>query len=318
MKNAKVILFITSFIPVIIFKVVSRGGAGTLDQTKLATLLGFILAAVQFGLSRRFLKHNTYLERAFLGFLAFGTAWIYLAPPEEAGLFAGYSTFLLYATMFLVTLLPQLFGYEPFTFSIAKQWYPETVWNVPQFLTINLRITYFWSGVFLAAAISCFFGHGRWPYTILLPFVFILGVGLPFSRLYPGNYLKRRFSGQIIDPSLLPDSTRKLVLEMPKSFDAAAGAGIKGDIQFDLSGEGGGKVVLSIDEGMCTAWEGESGSAILTIRAPAGIWLKMARGEINRPQAFMEGLYTVEGDMALLTRMGDLFKPPKAGGKELR
>jgi SCP-2 sterol transfer family len=46
--------------------------------------------------------------------------------------------------------------------------------------------------------------------------------------------------------------------------------------------------------------------------------VKMARGEINRPQAFMEGLYTVEGDMALLTRMGDLFKPPKAGGKELR
>lgn len=241
MKNAKGLLFITSFIPVIVFKVISRGGAGTLDQAKFATLLGLILAAVQFGLSRRFFKQNTYLERAFLGFLAFGTAWIYLAPPEEARLFADYSTFLLYSTMFLVTLLPQLFGYEPFTFSIAKQWYPETVWNVPQFLTINLHITYFWSGVFLAAAISCFFGHGRWPFTIVLPFVFILGVGLPFSRLYPGRYLKRRFSGEIIDLSLLPDSARRLVLEMPKSFNAAAGAGIKGDIQFDLSGGGGRK-----------------------------------------------------------------------------
>lgn len=312
-KRINILLFITSFIPVMVFKVVSRGGAGTLEQAKLAVLLGFILAVGQFAFSRRFLKHTTYLERAFLGFLAFGIAWIFLAPPNEARLFAGYSTFLLYAILFFVTLLPQLFGYEPFTFTIAKQWYPETVWNVPQFLTINLHITYFWSGVFLAAAVSCFFGHGRWPFTIVLPFAFILGVGLPFSRLYPGYYLQHRFEGDRLDPSLLPDSARQLVLNMPKSFDAAAGAGIKGDIQFDLSGEGGGKMVLSINEGKCTAREGESGSPILTITAPAVIWLNMARGEINRAQALMEGLYTVEGDMVLLTRMGELFKPPKAG-----
>jgi putative sterol carrier protein len=312
-KNGKVFLFITSFIPVIVFKIVSRGGSGPLDQVKIAVLLGFVLAAVQFTLSRRFLKQSTYLERAFLGFLGFGIAWIFLAPPEAARLFALYSTFLLYLTLFLVTLIPQLAGYEPFTYAIAKQWYPEAVWKAPQFLAINLHITYFWSVVFLTAAASCFFGHGKWPFTIALPLLFVIGIGLPFSRLYPKFYLKKRFSGEPLDPSLFPASARELVLNMPKSFDPGADAGIKGEIQFDLIGEGGGKMVLSIADGRCTAREGESLTPILTIRAPAEVWLKMARGEINRAHALMEGFYSVEGDMVLLTKMGELFKPPKAG-----
>jgi hypothetical protein len=32
--------------------------------------------------SRSLLKNTTYLERAFLGFLALGTAWVYFAPAE--------------------------------------------------------------------------------------------------------------------------------------------------------------------------------------------------------------------------------------------
>jgi multimeric flavodoxin WrbA/putative sterol carrier protein len=306
-KRINAVLFVTSFIPVVVFKIVSRGGAGTVDQVKLAVLLGLILAAVQFGLSLRFLKHTTYLERAFLGFLGFGIAWAFLAPPDAARLFALYSTFLLYVTLFFVTLLPQLLEYEPFTYTIARQWYHETVWNTPQFLTINLHITYFWSAVFLACSVSSFLGHGRWIYTVALPLVCVLGVGLPFSRLYPAYYLKRRFSEPAVDPSFVPDSARQLVLDMPKGFDATAGVGIEGDIQFDLSGDGGGKLVLSIAEGKCTAREGESLSPVLAIKAPADVWLKMAKGEINRAQALIDGVYTVEGDVALLTRMGDLF-----------
>jgi putative sterol carrier protein len=310
-KRIKFVLFITSFIPVTVFKIVSRGGAGTLHESKRAVLLGFILAAVQIGFSRRFFKHTTYLERAFLGFLAVGMAWIFLAPQEQALLFARYSTFLLYATLFLVTLLPQLFGYDPFTFTIAKQWYPESVTRAPQFLPINLRITYFWNFIFLSAAVSCFFGQGRWPFTILLPFALILGVGLPFSRRYPMYYHKKHYAGDPVDPALLPDSARQLVLEMPKVFNPEAATGIQGDIQFDLSGEGGGRIVLSIEEGRCSAYEGESPAPILLIKAPAEVWLKMARGEINRAQALMKRMFTAEGDIVLLTRLGEIFRRTK-------
>jgi len=66
MLSAKTILFITSFIPVIAFKVLARIGEATLAQAKIATVIGFILAGIQFALSRQFLKCTTYLERTFL------------------------------------------------------------------------------------------------------------------------------------------------------------------------------------------------------------------------------------------------------------
>jgi putative sterol carrier protein len=310
-KRITVVLFVTSFIPVTVFKTLSRGGAGTLPQARWAVLLGFFLALVQFGLSRRFLKHTSYLERTFLIFLALGIGWIFLAPPDRALWFVHYSTFLLYALMFLMTFLPQLFGYEPFTYNIAKQWYPEAVWKTPLFLVINRRVTYFWSGIFMAAAVSCLYGHGRWPFTIVVPFGFILGLGLPFSRLYPKYCIKKEYPVQGTDSALLPDTARQLVLDMPKVFNPEAGAGIEGEIQFDLSGEGGGQVVLALAGGRCSAYEGESTGPILRIKAPAEIWLKMARGEINRAQALMEGKYSVEGDVVLLTRLGEIFKRRK-------
>jgi hypothetical protein len=262
------LLFVTSFLPVIIFKVIARGGAGTLTQVKAGVFAGLILALAQFGLSRRFLKYNTYLEKAFLGFLAVGMAWIYLAPPDNAILFALYSTGLLYFTLFLTTLLPQLAGYDPFTYAIAKQWYPAAVWNTPDFRTINYRITYLYSFLFLCAFLSSFLGRGLMLFTIVLPLVLLIGLGLPFSLLYPKYYLKRKFGGHRIDPSLLPRTARELVLRMPLGFDASAASGINGDIQFDLSGEGGGKLFLSLKEGACNAHEGASATPLLTIRSP--------------------------------------------------
>jgi putative sterol carrier protein len=46
------------------------------------------------------------------------------------------------------------------------------------------------------------------------------------------------------------------------------------------------------------------------IRSPGEVWLKVARGEINRAKALMDGLYHVEGDMSLLLKMGELFRAP--------
>jgi len=97
---------------------------------------------------------------------------------------------------------------------------------------------------------------------------------------------------------------------MPLGFNPAEAQGLEAEIQFDLSGEGGGKMVLSISEDQCRFREGEVPSPALTIRSPGDIWMKMARGEIDRPKALMEGLYRVEGDMNLLMMMDKLFLPP--------
>ena len=306
----KTVLFITSFIPVIVFKVVARVGDATLAQAKAATVIGLMLAGIQFILSKRFIKHTTYLEKTFLGFLGFGTVWVYLTPVHVSSLFVDHSTALLYFALFLTTFIPQLFGYDPFTYAIAKQMTPETVWNTPHFRRINLHLTYFWSMIFFVNFLSSWLGHGKPLFSILIPLIIILGIGLPVVRVYPKYYLKRQFTSQPIDPSLIPGTAKELILRMPMGFHAEAAGDLKAEIQFDLSGEGGVKGVLSVSEGKCSFREGDSSSPTLTIHSPADVWLKIARQEINRAQALMDGLYRVEGDMNLLLKMGDLFRPP--------
>jgi multimeric flavodoxin WrbA/putative sterol carrier protein len=306
----KTILFITSFIPVIVFKVIARVGDATLAQAKFATLVGLILAVVQFILSKKLINHTTYLEKAFLGFLGAGAAWVYLAPSHVSSIFVQNSTALLYFVLFLTTLIPQLFGYDPFTYAIAKQMTPETVWNTPHFRRINLHLTYFWSVIFFVNFLSTWLGHGKPLFSILIPFIIILGVGLPVVRIYPKYYLKRQFTSQPIDPSLIPSTAKELIFRMPMGFRPEAAGGLKAEIQFDLSGEGGVKGVLSISDGKCSFREGDSSSPTLTIRSPADVWMKIARQEINRAQALMDGLYEVEGDMNFLMKMGNLFRLP--------
>ena len=308
--KAKIILLITSFIPVIVFKVIARVGDATPAQAKLAAIVGLILAAVQFTLSKKLIKHTTYLEKAFLGFLGIGTVWVFLAPSHVSSIFVKGSTALLYFLLFLTTLIPQLFGYDPFTYAIAKQMVPEQVWNTPQFRIINLHLTYFWSFIFFVGFLLCWLGHGKPLYSIILPLILVLGIGLPVVKIYPKYYLRKKFVAKSIDPALFPSTAKELIMQMPMGFDPTAGPGIKAEIQFDLSGEGGVKGVLSISEGKCLFLEGESSSPTLTIHSPADLWLKIARREINPAQALMDGLYDVKGDMNLLIRMGELFHPP--------
>ncbi len=256
----KTILFITSFVPVLAFKVVARVGDATLAQAKVATVIGLILAGTQFILSKKVIKHTSYLERTFLGFLGFGTVWIYSTPGPISSLFVDHSTTLLYFALFLTTFVPQLFGYDPFTYAIAKQMTPERVWNTPHFRTINLHLTYFWSILFFVNFLSSGLGHGKPLFSILIPLIIILGVGLPVVKIYPKYYLKRQFSSQPIDPSLLPDTAKELISRMPMGFRPEAAGDLKAEIQFDLFGEGGVKGVLSISQGKCSFREGDAPS----------------------------------------------------------
>jgi multimeric flavodoxin WrbA/putative sterol carrier protein len=310
--KAHTLIMITSFIPVVVFKVIARVGDVTIGQARVAAGLGLILALAQFVAAKKYIKRTTYLEWAFLGFLAVGLLWLLAAPPGMAMLFVAHSTTLLYLVLFLVTLLPQALGYDPFTYAIAKRWYPETVWNTPQFRTINLHITYAWSAVFCAAACSSFLGDGRPVFSIILPLIFVLGFGLPFSMKYPDYYLKREFATEPADPSLFPGTARELISQMPLAFDPDAMPGFKATIQFDLSGEGGGSMFLAIGDRRCSFQEGEAASPVLTIRSSGDTWLKIARGEIDRPKALMDGLYKVEGDMGLLMKLGELFHRPSS------
>jgi len=305
-----IIFLVTSFIPVIVFKVIARVGEANLAQARLATVVGLTLAAIHFILAKRYVKHVSYLEWAFLGYLAFGTAWVYLAPTDISSFFVDNSIAILYFILFLTALIPQLFGYDPFTYAVAKRIMPERTWKTPLFRVINRHLTYFWSGILFFCFLSSWLGHGKPLFSIVIPLAIILSIGIPVSRFYPVYYLKRLYMSQPIDQSLFPATAKELIVQMPLGFDRTVAEDLEADIQFDLSGEGGGKITLSISKGQCTVCEGEAASPTLTIYSPADVWLKVASRQINPGTAFINGLYRAEGDMELLVKIGELFHHP--------
>jgi len=232
---------------------------------------------------------------------------VYLLPEKPAHFFVDHSVALLYFTLFAMSLIPQLLGYDPFTYAVAKQWYPESVWGTPDFRLINYRITYVWSGIFLVCFLSSLLGKGKPLYSILIPFALCIGIGVVFSKKYPDIYLKRKYQVSPEAAAAVPDSVDKLIEGMPGAFDPQAAGDLKADIQFDISGEKGGKWILSIAGGRCEVRRGEVLSPTVTIESPGDVWVKISRGEIDRPKALMEGLYRIKGDMKILTRMPQLF-----------
>jgi len=51
----------------------------------------------------------------------------------------------------------------------------------------------------------------------------------------------------------------------------------------------------------------------LTIRPQAEVWLKIARGEMSGPTAFMTGKFKVSGSLDLLMKLARFFSPPAKG-----
>lgn len=64
---------------------------------------------------------------------------------------------------------------------------------------------------------------------------------------------------------------------------------------------------LTIADGACTYAEGPAERPGLVVRTPAGVWLAIARGELDGQTAFMRGQYTAEGDLTLLFKLKGLF-----------
>jgi len=194
---------------------------------------------------------------------------------------------------------------------VAKQWYPQSVWGMPDFRLLNFRITYVWSGIFFVSFLSSYLGQGKPLFSIVIPFALCLGIGVVFSRKYPDYYLKRKYRISPEAAAAVPHTARELIERMPAVFDPAAAGNLQAEIQFDISGEGGGKWVVTIANGLCEVRQGEAVAPVLTIESPEDVWVKIAKGEIDRPKALIQGLYRVKGDMGILARLPQLFRARK-------
>jgi putative sterol carrier protein/putative NADPH-quinone reductase len=105
-----------------------------------------------------------------------------------------------------------------------------------------------------------------------------------------------------VDPEL-----DTIMMGMPTAFNPEAAGDLDATIQYALTGEGGGMYHLRIKDGKCTAHRGPAVNADLTINSPAKVWLAISRGELNGPQAYMDGRYQWSGDMRIMIIMDRLF-----------
>jgi putative sterol carrier protein len=95
--------------------------------------------------------------------------------------------------------------------------------------------------------------------------------------------------------------------QMPKQFDASKAKNANFSIQFDLSGDNGGKWFAKIADGKCDTGQGDIDGPTATIRMDATDYVKMTSGELNPMAAFMSGKVKVEGDLSAVMQLQSLF-----------
>jgi putative sterol carrier protein len=107
---------------------------------------------------------------------------------------------------------------------------------------------------------------------------------------------------------LTPD---QVIEQMPNFLVPEKAGTTKAMIQFDLSGDQGGKWWIKIHDGKAESGKGEAPEpATLTLMADAGDYVKVATGKMDGTSAFMSGKLKIKGDMGLAIKMPSLFKRP--------
>jgi len=124
------------------------------------------------------------------------------------------------------------------------------------------------------------------------------------------------------NPAAVPVSDRVLKISeggmasllagMAANYNPAILPGFSGVIQFRFETE---SYHLIIREERCRAYPGEHPSPTMTIIASRQVWLDISAGKLNGSKAYLEGKYTVEGDLNLLTKLNRLFAAEGAEGE---
>jgi putative sterol carrier protein len=104
-----------------------------------------------------------------------------------------------------------------------------------------------------------------------------------------------------------PSSCKQVFEQMPSRFKKDAAQGLNAVFQFDLSGDGGGKWQIAINNDKCDIQEGSHSSPNVTISMAAHDYLDMVAGKLNPQMAFMSGKLRISGDMGLALRFQGLF-----------
>ena len=102
-------------------------------------------------------------------------------------------------------------------------------------------------------------------------------------------------------------SIAEVFARMSNVFQPDKAAGVSAVYQFDLTGDGGGKYWLKVDNGQVEAAEGQHDAPDITVVASAADYMNIVNGEMAAMSAFMTGKLKVKGDMGLALKLQAMF-----------
>jgi len=102
----------------------------------------------------------------------------------------------------------------------------------------------------------------------------------------------------------------QIVEAMPEYLIPEKAGATKATIQFDLSGDAGGKWWVKIHDGKAETGKGEAEAPNLTLSADSDNWVKIFTGQMDPTAAFMQGKLKIKGDMGLAIKFQSMFKRP--------
>ena len=106
-------------------------------------------------------------------------------------------------------------------------------------------------------------------------------------------------------------SPQQVFDQMPNAIVPEKAGTTKAMIQFDLSGDQGGKWWVKIHDGKAESGKGDPAEpANLTLQADSNDWVKIMTGQMDGTSAFMQGKLKIKGDMGLAIKMASLFRRP--------
>ncbi len=252
------------------------------------------------------LKISTYFMLGITGMVISGTVTVFFNLPAGQ-IFLKHAIASLYLALFIVAFIPPLLGMDPFTYGYSKKDYPEVVWSTREFRIINLILNYIWAALFAVAmllTLITYSDHMVIQQTLqnVVPVSILLVIGYPVTKLLP-NYLQQKSGAG----TMRFTSIGEMFSAMPYGLNKKKAAGKDVTIQFHITGDETINGFFTIRDEKCTYTEGEYENPTMTINTPAKVWLDVSNGDLPGQKAFLNKLYTVEGDASLLLEFKELF-----------
>jgi putative sterol carrier protein len=106
----------------------------------------------------------------------------------------------------------------------------------------------------------------------------------------------------------MSSEVRDLINALPAAFQPEKARNARGLVQFDLTGDSGGKWLLEVANGQCQVREGTTSKPDATLTMDAHDFVALFRNQLDPMRAFMGGKIKASGNMGVVMQLMNWFK----------